>query len=97
MQCFCATLSMRCEHLNNRAYQVNFTNIARVQMLGDIELISGSLFDSVDSVLSSDISPVLDSINNSSSLLPDTRLDLHTVYTKHGDMLSVYQVTNFYI
>ena len=64
-------------------------------MLGDIELISGSLFDSVDSVLSSDISPVLDSINNSSSLLPDTRLDLHTVYTKHGDMLSVYQVTNF--
>jgi len=51
----------------------------------------GSLFDNVDSVLSSDISQVLDSINNSSSLLPDTRLDLHTVYTQHGDMLSVYQ------
>ena len=58
-------------------------------------LTSGSLFDNVDSVLSSDISQVLDSINNSSSLLPDTRLDLHTIYTQHGDMLSVYQVTNF--
>ena len=46
----------------------------------------------MDSVLSSDLALVLDSINNSTTLLPDTRLDLHSVYTQHGDTLSVYQV-----
>jgi len=51
----------------------------------------GCLLDSHDSVLSSSVQQTVASINNSSRLLPSTRLDLHTVFTDSRDMLTVYQ------
>ena len=54
---------------------------------------SGSLLEDGSSLLSSSLAASVASINNSSTLLPDTRLDLHTVYTQPGDLVSVYQVS----
>ena len=52
----------------------------------------GSLLDRLDSVLSSQLVRTVASINNSTSVLPHTRLDLHTIYTDTRDMLTAHQV-----
>ena len=52
--------------------------------------LSGAIFRSQDSALSSSLHKAVSSINNSSLILPDTRLDLHTLYTE-GDFVSSYE------
>ena len=52
--------------------------------------MSGAIFRSQDSALSSSLHKAVSSINNSSLILPDTRLDLHTLYTE-GDFVSSYE------
>ena len=51
---------------------------------------SGSIFRSQDSALSSSLQEAVSSINNSTLILPDTRLDLHSVFTD-GDFVGSYQ------
>ena len=52
--------------------------------------ISGGIFDLSDSILPDSLASSTAILNNSSSILPDTRVDLHSLYSDE-DFLSTYQ------
>ena len=52
----------------------------------------GSILDDHDSVLSTGLQNTVSSINNSTSLLVSTRLDLHSVFMDARDDMSSFQV-----